>query len=148
MICFVNLPNLRSITSVQFSFNAPRWVTLESISELWILIIFRYSKSSKYQVTSFIPWSSIEINFEYSLIDLISIVPRCFFDSRWSCPRNQPWLLFWCPFIISVLNLHTWFHFTQKSLCLFLLVLIPFLSYIFLIYIYFHSIYNNGWKKE
>ena len=71
MICFVDLPNLTSITSVGGSFYNPRWVTLASISEYWILIVFRYSKSSKCQATYFIPESSIEINFEYSLIDLI-----------------------------------------------------------------------------
>ena len=46
-------------------------MTLESIFEYWILIVFRYSKSSKCQATWFIPICSIEINFEYSLIDLI-----------------------------------------------------------------------------
>ena len=71
MICFVDLPNLTSITSERYSFYHPRVVTLESISEYWILIVFRYSKSSKCQATLYIPESSIEINFEYSLIDLI-----------------------------------------------------------------------------
>ena len=71
MICFVDLPNLTSITSVEYSFVNPRVVTLESISEYWILIVFRYSKSSKCQATLFIRVGSIEINFEYSLIDLI-----------------------------------------------------------------------------
>ena len=49
MICFVDLPNLTSITSVTASFYYPCVVTLESISEYWILIVFRYSKSSKCQ---------------------------------------------------------------------------------------------------
>ena len=71
MIWFVDLPNLTSITSKWVSFFNPRVVTLASISEYWILIVFRYSKSSKCQPTSFIPVCSIEINFEYSLIDLI-----------------------------------------------------------------------------
>ena len=71
MICFVDLPNLASITAEGCSFNETRSVTLESISEYWILIVFRYSKSSKCQTTWFIPICSIEINFEYSLIDLI-----------------------------------------------------------------------------
>ena len=71
MICFVDLPILTSITSEEFSFEYPRVVILESISEYWILIVFRYSKSSKCQATWFIPICSIEINFEYSLIDLI-----------------------------------------------------------------------------
>ena len=31
-ICFVDLPNLTSITSEKYSFYNPRWVTLESIS--------------------------------------------------------------------------------------------------------------------
>ena len=35
-------------------------------------MVFRYAKCSKYQATSFIPESSIEIHFEYSLIDLKS----------------------------------------------------------------------------
>ena len=70
-ICFVDLPNLTSITSKWASFYEPRVVTLESISEYWILIVFRYSKSSKCQATYFIRVCSIEINFEYSLIDLI-----------------------------------------------------------------------------
>ena len=33
MICFVDLPNLTSITSVEYSFKNPRVVTLASISE-------------------------------------------------------------------------------------------------------------------
>ena len=51
MICFVDLPNLTSITSEGNSFEYPYWVTLESISAYWILIVFRYSKSSKCQTT-------------------------------------------------------------------------------------------------
>ena len=39
-----------------------------------ILIVFRYSKSSKCQSTLFIPDISIEINFEYCLIDFISFI--------------------------------------------------------------------------
>ena len=50
----VDLPNLTSITSVGYSFEYPHVVTLESISEYWILIVFRYSKSSKCQATWFI----------------------------------------------------------------------------------------------
>ena len=71
MICFVDLPNLTSITSVGDSFYNPREVTLESIFKYRILILFRYSKSSKDQSTWFIPGNSIEINIEYSLIDWI-----------------------------------------------------------------------------
>ena len=37
-------------------------------------MVFRYSKSSKCQSTSFIRESSIKINFEYCLIDLISFI--------------------------------------------------------------------------
>ena len=37
-------------------------------------MVFRYSKSSKCQATLFIPESSIEINFEYCLIHLISFI--------------------------------------------------------------------------
>ena len=70
----VDLPNLTSITTEGWSFYSPRSVTLESISEYWILIVFRYSKSSKCQTISFIPKSSIEINFKYCLIDLISFI--------------------------------------------------------------------------
>ena len=45
-------------------------MTLESISKYWILIMYRYSKSTKGQVTWFISDGSIEIN-QYS--KLISI---------------------------------------------------------------------------
>ena len=37
-------------------------------------MVFRYSKSSKCQATLVIPESSIEINFEYCLFDLISFI--------------------------------------------------------------------------
>ena len=71
----VDLPNLTSIDNSQGgSFWYPRSVTLESISDYWILIVFRYSKSSICQTISFIPKSSIKINFEYCLIDLISFI--------------------------------------------------------------------------
>ena len=75
----IDLPNLMSINSGWFSFNLTRSVTLESISDYCILIVFRYSKSSKCQSTwwlvgSSIPVCSIEINFEYCLIDLISFI--------------------------------------------------------------------------
>ena len=71
----VDLPNLTSIDNSQkWSFHEPRSVTLESISEYGKLMVFRYSKSSKCQFAWFIPESSIEINFEYCLIDLISFI--------------------------------------------------------------------------
>ena len=75
----VDLPNLTSINSKGNGFYYPRSVILESISEYGILMVFRYSKSSKCQSTCFsmevsIPESSIEINFEYCLIDLISFI--------------------------------------------------------------------------
>ena len=71
----VDLPNLTSINSEKDTFQYPLVVTLESISEYWLLIIFRYSKSSKCQATlSFIHVGSIEINFEYCLIDLILFI--------------------------------------------------------------------------
>ena len=71
----IDLPNLTSIDNSEgASFIYPRSVTLESISEYRILMVFRYSKSSKCQATWFIPGSSIEINFEYCLIDLISFI--------------------------------------------------------------------------
>ena len=70
----VDLPNLTSIISEGSSFEKPRSVTLESISEYWILIVFRYSKSSKCQATKCIPECSIEINLKYCLLDLISFI--------------------------------------------------------------------------
>ena len=70
----IDLPNLKTIDSKWDSFQQPRSVTLESISEFWTLFLFRYSKSSNCQSTWFIPESSIKINFEYCLIDLISFV--------------------------------------------------------------------------
>ena len=88
MICFVDLPNLTSISSVEWSFSNPRVVTLASISEYWILIVFRYSKSSKCRATWFIRESSIEINFEYC-VDWFDLIHRCFFHSRWSCHRHS-----------------------------------------------------------
>ena len=48
------LPNLTSIINSEgSSFCNPRSVTLESISEYWIMIVFRYSKSSKCQAALF-----------------------------------------------------------------------------------------------
>ena len=44
---FVDLPNLTSINSKGMSFKYSHVVTLESISEYWILKVFRYSKSSR-----------------------------------------------------------------------------------------------------
>ena len=70
----VDLPNLTSINSKGGSFQQPRSVTLESTSEYWILMLFRYSKSSKSRSIIFIWECSIEINFEYCLIDLISFI--------------------------------------------------------------------------
>ena len=67
----VDLPKLTSIDSKGRSFRYSRSVTLKSISEYWILIVFRYSKSSKCQVTWFIRESSIKFNFEYCLLNLI-----------------------------------------------------------------------------
>ena len=85
----VDLPNLTSIINSEgYSFYLTRSVTLESISEYWILMVFRYSKSSKYQATWFILECSIEINFEYWLFDWFDFIHRCFFHSRWSC-QNQ-----------------------------------------------------------
>ena len=70
----VDLPNLTSIDSRGISFSNPRSVTLESIYKCWILILFRYSKSSKCQAIWFIPESQIKNNFVYCLIDLISFI--------------------------------------------------------------------------
>ena len=67
----VDLPNLTSINSEWSSFYEPRSVTLEGISEYWILMVFRYSKSSKCQSTWFIRECSFDINFEYCLLNLI-----------------------------------------------------------------------------
>ena len=108
----VDLPYLTSIDSKGRSFQYPLVVTLESISEYWILIIFRYSKSSKCQATWFIPGSSIKINFEYWLFDWFDFIHRCFFHSRWSCFLNQKYFLHW---IYTV-------HSTQRSLRILLLI--------------------------
>ena len=46
----VDLPNLTSIDNSEGdSFYYPHSLTLESISEYWILMLFRYSKSSNCQ---------------------------------------------------------------------------------------------------
>ena len=82
MICFVDLPNLRSIDSRECSFYHPRVVTLESITIHCIRIAFRYSKSPIYRSTWFIPGSSIEINFE-CCVDWFDFIHRCFFHSLW-----------------------------------------------------------------
>ena len=60
--------------SVGNSFEYPCSVTLESISDYWTMMVFRYSKSSKCQATKCIPECSIEINLEYCLLDLISFI--------------------------------------------------------------------------
>ena len=91
----VDLPNLTSIdNSDGWSFMTPRSVTLESISEYWILMVFRYSKSSnchiRYWLSSSIPECSMEINFEYWLIDFIS-----FIDVHWRLADLVPWSNQW-----------------------------------------------------
>ena len=119
MICFVDLPSLTSIFSVEWSFSNPRVVTLASISEYWILIVFRYSKSSKCRSIWWLAWSFIrvywiEINFEYCLLDLIwfDLIHRCFFDSRWSCQRHS---------VIQTLDIQTSFHSIPfKDQCVFI----------------------------
>ena len=78
----VDLPNLTSINSEGNSFYYPRSVILESISEYWILIEFRYSKTAKGQSAWCIQARSIEINFEYGLLDGFVFTHRCFFHSR------------------------------------------------------------------
>ena len=103
----VDLPNLASINSGGFSFYHPLSVTLESISESWILIVFRYSKSPKCQTTwwsvwSSIPESSIEINFEYC-VDWFDFIHRCSFHSRWSC-RNQAAYHVWWSVLLSIMG--------------------------------------------
>ena len=71
----VDLPNLTSIISSEgCSFEYPRSVTLESISEYSLLTVIRYSNSSTCYSTIFIQESSIDINFEYWLIDLTSVI--------------------------------------------------------------------------
>ena len=71
----LDLPNLTSIiNSDWYSFCCPHSVILESILKYWILIWFRYSESSKCRSTWFILESSIKINIEYCLIDLISFI--------------------------------------------------------------------------
>ena len=47
MICFVDLPNLKSITSVESSFYGPGVVILKSSYNYGALTVFRHSKSSK-----------------------------------------------------------------------------------------------------
>ena len=109
----VDLPNLTSINSEKDTFQYPLVVTLESISEYWLLIVFRYSKSSKCQATlSFIHVGSIKINFEYWLIDWFDFIHRCSFHSCWFCFLNQKYFL---PWICTV-------HSTQRSLCILLLI--------------------------
>ena len=88
MICFVDLPNLRSIDSRECSFYHPRVVTLESITIHCIRIAFRYSKSPICRSTWFIRGSSIEINFEYC-VDWFDFIHRCFFHSSWSCSYHN-----------------------------------------------------------
>ena len=56
----VDLPNLTSIIgNKECRFKYPRSVILKSISEYWILVIFRYSKSSKCETPLWSGWSSI-----------------------------------------------------------------------------------------
>ena len=92
----VDLPNLTSlINSNGWSFYNTRSVTLESISEYWTLIVFRYSKSSKGQSTWFIRVYSVTINFEYWLFDWFDFIYRCFFHSRWSCTNRKWFHIYW-----------------------------------------------------
>ena len=120
----VDLPNLTSIINSEGgSFYCPCSVTLESISEYWILIVYRYSKSSKCQSTQFIPMGSIEINFEYWLFDWFDFIHRCFFHSRWSCqirlviPSLDLHIHSFIPFHSTSFNDH-WI-FNAYSVCLF-----------------------------
>ena len=62
------MPNLTSIDSGRDSFAYQCSVTLESISKLGVMYVYRYPKSSKGKTTKFIPGSSIEIDFEFCLI--------------------------------------------------------------------------------
>ena len=111
----VDLPKLTSISSEGYGFSYPYSVTLESISEYWILMVFRYSKSSKCQIPHWlslsIPESSIEINSRYYLIDLMwfhSDVSPIFADlvkiSQWWFWLGSFWWL-----VTPALNLHTSF---------------------------------------
>lgn len=71
----VDLPNLTSISNTGgHSFQYPLSVTLESTSNCWVLINIRYSQCPECQPTIFIPVGSIEIYFEYGLIDLNSFL--------------------------------------------------------------------------
>ena len=106
----VDLPNLTSIINSRGdSFHWPRLVTLESISEYWILMVFRYSKSSKCQSTWWLFLSirvcSIEINFEYCLIDLISFIDVS--------PSSTKSIILICSVIIHWLGTFGW------NVCLF-----------------------------
>ena len=87
----VDLPNLSSINSNGYSFNNPRSVTMESISEYWILMVFRYSKSSKYQSPWFVSGCPVEVNFEYRLIIWDDFIHRCFSHSRWNLHNQTAW---------------------------------------------------------
>ena len=74
-------------------------MTLESIFWFWLLIEFRYSKSSRCLSTRglemlFIQVCSIEINFEYCLLAWVDLIHRCFFDSRWSSSLNYVMVIF------------------------------------------------------
>ena len=101
----LDLPNLTSIdNSDRWSFCNPRSVTLESILKYWILIWSRYSESSKCQTTLFTLESSIEINIEYCLIDLISFidVPSIL---AWRVKIKQ-WFQYWI-YIIDLFPFHS-----------------------------------------
>ena len=50
----IDLPNLSFINSNYRSFFNPRSVKLESLDEIQVLIVLRYSKSTKCSVTKFI----------------------------------------------------------------------------------------------
>ena len=143
----VDLPNLTSIDNFEGnSFCCPRSVTLESISDYWILIVFRYSKTSKCQATLFILSCSIEINFEYCLIDLISFIDvssilanrvkikHYIYDwelfSNWSLIRNISidWV-FVC--FKPILDPNSWFYYYQNinPFCLIMMYSLPLLQW-------------------
>ena len=141
----VDLPSLTSINSVKDSFELPRSVTLESITDYWILMVFRYSKSSICQAIFVIPVCSIEISFEYCLIDLISFIDVSYIladlveissDSDWklfidsSLIRNiwMEWL-FVC--FKPILDHNAWFQYYQNIIpvCLIMLFSLPILQW-------------------
>ena len=87
---WLDLPNLQSIiNSKGGSFRWPYSVTAKDTSGYWILIVFTYSKPSKWQAIWVIPLCTILINFEYSSFDWFDSIHRCVFHSHYLYPLIQ-----------------------------------------------------------